>query len=453
LETTLDTGDPLSCALLLAEVIDLTQLTSVLSLSLTFALMILLFLSAVISGAEVAFFSLSSDDRNRCRDGNHREKKIPFLLNSPRYLLATMLVGNSFFNLSFIILAFYLNLQLVRFSATSGVVLATLVMAITFALVFFGELIPKVYARNKSLPFARFSVPLIVTLSMLFRPVAWLLITLTHLIDDRIQKKGYRISLDEFNNALEATSGEDSTKEEKEILKGIVNFGNISAKQIMRFRVDITAFDVELDFHELMDKINKFGYSRVPVYRETIDKIEGILYIKDLLPFINRDEHFAWQNLLRSSYFIPENKKINDLLADFQEKRVHMAIVVDEYGGTSGLITLEDIIEEIVGEINDEFDEDDRPYSRLDDRTYLFEGKISLNNFCKILDIDPALFNKVRGESESLGGLLLELFSKLPQSGEQVTYADFVFHVMAVDAKKIKKVKVKIGHSEQPARQ
>lgn len=453
METTLDTGDPLSRTLLLADVIDLTQFTSVLSLSLAFALTILLFLSAVISGAEVAFFSLSADDRNRCREGNHREKQIAFLLDSPRHLLATMLVGDSFFNLSFIILAFYLNLRLVRFTPTSGVLLFTLVLAMTFALVFFGELIPKVYARNKSLSFARFSVPLIVLLSTVFRPVAWLLITLTHVIDARIQKKGYRVSLEELNNALEATSGEDSTKEEKEILKGIVNFGNISAKQIMRFRVDITAFDVALDFHELMDKINKFGYSRVPVYRETIDKIEGILYIKDLLPFINRDEHFAWQNLLRSSYFIPENKKINDLLADFQEKRVHMAIVVDEYGGTSGLITLEDIIEEIVGEINDEFDEDDRPYSRLDERTYLFEGKISLNDFCKILDIDQALFDKVRGESESLGGLLLELFSKLPRSGEQITYADFVFHVVAVDAKKIKKVKVKIGQSQQSASQ
>lgn len=453
METILDTGDPLSRTLLLVDVMNLTQLTSVLSLSLTFALMILLFLSAVISGAEVAFFSLSADDRNRCRDGNNREKKIAYLLDSPRHLLATMLVGNSLFNLSFIILAFYLHLRLVRLTAPSGILLATLITALTFAMVFFGELIPKVYARNKSLSFARFSVPLIAALSTLFRPFAWLLINMTHLIDDRIPKKGYRISLDELNNALEVTTGEDTTKEEKEILKGIVNFGNISAKQIMRSRVDITAFDVELDFHELMDKINKFGYSRVPVYRETVDKIEGILYIKDLLPFINRDEHFVWQNLLRQSYFIPENKKIDDLLADFQEKRVHMAIVVDEYGGTSGLITLEDIIEEIVGEINDEFDEDDRPYSQLDEHTYLFEGKVSLNDFCKILDIDHTIFDKVRGESESLGGLLLELFSKLPRSGQQITYGDFSFHVVAVDAKKIKKVKVKIGQSEQSATQ
>lgn len=453
METSLDTGDPLSCTLLLVNATNLAQLTSVLSISLTFALMILLFLSAIVSGAEVAFFSLTSDDRSRLREGDERERKVAFLLDTPRHLLATMLAGNYLFNLLFIILAFYLNWYLVHAAELPDALLVSLIVALTFALVFFGELIPKVYARNKNQSFAKFSAPLVAVLSTLLRPLTWLLINLTQWVEERAQKKGYRISLDELNNALEVTTGEDTTKEEKEILKGIVNFGNISAKQIMRSRVDITAFDVELDFHELMDKINKFGYSRVPVYRETIDKIEGILYIKDLLPFINRDEYFAWQKLLRPGYFIPENKKIDDLLYDFQEKRVHMAIVVDEYGGTSGLITLEDIIEEIVGEINDEFDEDNRPYSQLDAHTYLFEGKISLNDFCKVLDIDAGTFDKVRGDSESLGGLLLELFSKLPRAGEHISYGDFDFHIVAVDVKKIKKVKVKVRQSEKSATQ
>lgn len=253
--------------------------------------------------------------------------------------------------------------------------------------------------------------------------------------------------MQDLNKALEMTTDQDTTEEEKEIIKGIVAFGTISVRQVMRSRIDITAVDKTMDFHDLMDKVNKSGFSRIPVYKETIDRIEGILYIKDLLPYLEKDESFEWQKLMRPGYFIPENKKIDTLLRDFQDKRVHMAIVVDEYGGTSGLITLEDVIEEIVGEINDEFDEEDIHYNKLDDKTYVFEGKTSLNDFCKITNTDPHIFEEVKGESESIGGLILEIHSRLPNAGEKITFDKFVFTIVAVDQRRIKRVRVFINES------
>jgi gliding motility-associated protein GldE len=248
--------------------------------------------------------------------------------------------------------------------------------------------------------------------------------------------------VDELNQALELSTGANTTSGEQEILRGIVNFGTISARQIMQPRVDISSVSAELTFHELMDRINKSGYSRIPVYEESVDQIKGILYIKDLLPYLDEEEEFVWQNLIRPPYFIPENKRIDGLLRDFQSRRVHMAIVVDEYGGTSGLVTLEDIIEEIVGEIHDEFDEESKSIMQLDEYTYVFEGKVSLNDLCRALDVDPELFEEVRGDSESLGGLLLEMFSGLPAVGEKTTFEQFTFTIMSVDSKKIRRVKV-----------
>tara|TARA_R100000406_G_C3101656_1_gene122153 strand:- start:625 stop:1473 length:849 start_codon:yes stop_codon:yes gene_type:complete len=272
---------------------------------------------------------------------------------------------------------------------------------------------------------------------------------ISNLIERKIEKKGYSLSVDELNQALEITT-EDAPNEEKDILRGIVNFGTLSVKQVMRSRMEITAVDTEMDFHELMDKINKSGYSRIPVYHETIDNIEGILYIKDLLPYIERDENFAWKELIRKSFFVPENKRVDTLLKDFQQKRVHMAIVVDEYGGTSGLVTLEDLIEEIIGEINDEFDDkDDMFFQEIDSSTFIFEGKISLNDFCKKLDLDSQIFDDVKGESESLGGLLLELNNKLPKNGTKIHFEYFEFTILAVDARRIKKVKVHLKDQHQ----
>jgi putative hemolysin len=287
-------------------------------------------------------------------------------------------------------------------------------------------------------------------MNKLLSPVSWLLMTLSNLIEKRIQRKGYNVSVDELNQALEITAEGEATEEEKGILKGIVNFGTLSVKQVMKSRVDITAFDMEIDFHELMDQINKTGFSRIPIYNETIDKLEGILYIKDILPHIHESETFPWQEKLRPVYFVPESKKIDDLFRDFQEKQVHMAIVVDEYGGTEGLITMEDIIEEIVGEINDEFDEENEVnYRKIDSNTFIFEGKTSLNDFCKIIQVEGTVFDEIKGESESLGGLLLELNEKLPNAGEKIRFQNFLFTIVAVDNKRIKRVRVLMDSPKQ----
>ena len=251
---------------------------------------------------------------------------------------------------------------------------------------------------------------------------------------------------DEGQGNAESLESEAETEEERDLLRGLATFGQTTARQASQPRLNITAVDVELDFHELMNKINKSGYSRIPAYDDTLDSVEGILYVKDLLPHLHRDEHFAWQKLLRKAYFIPESKRLDDLMQEFQNRRVHMAIVVDEYGGTNGLITLEDIIEEIFGDINDEYDEaDEIKYTQVDERTYIFEGRVLLNDFCKILGLEPDYFEDVRRASESLGGLLLELFSQLPRPGEEVSYEKLTFKIQSADKKRIKKVRVLVA--------
>jgi putative hemolysin len=252
-----------------------------------------------------------------------------------------------------------------------------------------------------------------------------------------------------LNQALDmATVNDDSTEDEKEILKGIVNFGTLTVKQIMRARLDISAVDYKLNFIALMDHVNKFGFSRIPVYTESLDKIEGVLYIKDLLPYLDQSEKFEWQKLLRPGFFVPESKKIDSLLKDFQAKRIHMAIVVDEYGGTSGLITLEDIIEEIIGDINDEFDDVGIPFQKVDEHTYIFEGKTSLHDICKVLELESNIFDDVKGDSESLGGLILELNNEFPNVNDEITFEQFTFTIEGVDRKRIKKIKVHIHEQE-----
>ncbi len=409
------------------------------------ALAVLLFSSAMISGSEVAFFSLSTDEIAYCRKSNHpAHQKIIKLLEKPKNLLATILILNNLVNVAIVMLSTYLAWSIFG-KSTEGLLVGGLTFVTTFAIVFFGEVVPKVYATKSSLNFAKTTVGTLTLANGIFKPIAWLLMSMSQFLEKRLEKKGYGVSVDELHQALEITTGENTTEEEKGILKGIVNFGTLSVTQVMRSRLDITAIDYEADFHELMDRINKSGFSRIPIYKETIDNIEGILYVKDLLPFVENDESFKWQELLHTGFYIPESKKIDALLKDFQEKRVHMAIVVDEYGGTSGLITLEDVIEEIVGEINDEFDDEDIHYNKLDDNTFVFEGKTSLNDFCKIVQEDASVFEEIKGESESLGGLLLEIHAKLPRAGEKISYDKFVFTVVAVDNKRIKRVRVFIN--------
>lgn len=405
-------------------------------------LLVLLLFSGLVSGSEVAFFSLNPTEIQSLRNGSTVEKRIYSLISKPKRLLATILILNNFINISFVTLSTLLTWQITGSETAEGMIVFVLTAIITFLIVYFGEVVPKIYANQKSLGFARVSVPILSLAFKICKPLSWILIGLSQLIEQKIQRKGYQISADQLNQALELTTNEETTEEEKGILRGIVNFGQLNVKQVMRSRVDITAFDSSLNFHDLMDKINKSGYSRIPIYQETIDKILGILYSKDLLPHINKKESFKWQKLLREPFFIPETKKIDTLLKDFQERHVHMAIVVDEYGGTSGLATLEDVIEEIVGEIHDESDDDEIIYNKIDEHTYVFEGKTTLIDFCRIIGQDPAVFEEVKGESESLGGLILEINAKLPGTGEKISFQNFMFVIIAVDQKRIKRIKV-----------
>ena len=410
-------------------------------------LLVLLCLSGLVSGSEVAFFSFSHNEIVKFKgSSDNSENRISRLLHHPKRLLATILIVNNLVNIFIVTISTFATWQLVGEQGRQGVTIAILTTVITVVIIFFGEIIPKVYANHNGTAFAKLTSGLLLVSYRLFKPVSWFLMSVTGLIERRMEKKGYNLSVEEINQALEiSVEKQEVSEEEKGILKGIVNFGTLSVKQVMKSRLDITAIDRETDFHELMNQINKTGYSRIPIFIETVDKVDGILYIKDLLPHIGEDEDFKWQELLRPAFFVPESKKIDDLFKDFQEKQVHIAVVIDEYGGTSGLITMEDVIEEIVGEINDEFDdESDVAYNKLDNQTYVFEGKTSLNDFCKITNSDISTFDDLKGESESLGGLLLEVNSKLPGAGEKITVANFLFTVVAVDQRRIKRIRVYI---------
>jgi putative hemolysin len=447
LETILDplSSDPQPIWVLLAQVQVESTTFSIYGIN-ALVLVGLLLLSALLAGSEVAFFSLSAEDRTACRESDSgTERLISKLLDKPQQLLATLLIFINLVNISFITIATFLTEQALG-KENKESLLATLILlvGVTFIITFFGELIPKVWAQQNNLRFAKITAPIIEVATVIFKPLSSFLLGISNIIEKRVERKGYTITASELNHALEITAGADTTEQEKDILKGIVNFGSTSAKSVMQSRRDMVAFDVELDFHELMDRINKTGYSRVPVYQNTIDKIEGVLYIKDLLPHIDKDEHFLWQDLIRQAYFIPESKKIDDLLYDFQEKRVHIAIVVNEYGETEGIVTMEDIIEEIVGDINDESDEEDLGFIKQEDGSFDFEGKVPLNDVCRTVGVANDFFDKVKGGSESLGGVMIELFGRLPHAGEEMEFEQFKFKVLSVDTRRIKKIKVSL---------
>lgn len=410
-----------------------------------FSLGLLLLFSALVSASEVAFFSLSSDDLVRFKaQDDKRLQQIVLMRQRPQRLLATILILNNFINVSIVMLSTYITWELLGSNQMQGIVVGLLSLLVTFLIVFFGEVTPKVYAAQNAEKVAVNTLFLLRSAERIFYPFSSLLMQIGNFLEDRIERKRYAITQDSIKHAVEITTSSTTNEEEKAIYDRIIAFGNLTVKQVMRSRLEIEGFEIEGDFHELMDRINKLGYSRLPIYRETIDKIEGILYVKNLLPFTQEDENFEWQKFIKPALFVPENKKIDDLLKDFQLKRIHMAIVVDEYGGTSGLVTLEDIIEEIVGDINDEFDEEKEKYVRLNENTYVFEANISLNDFCKIIEVPISVFEAVKGESESLAGLLLEINSDLPKLGEVIDFQQFKFSIVAVDKKRIKKVKVQI---------
>jgi putative hemolysin len=414
------------------------------------AIAVLLGMSAIISASEVAFFSLKANDLERCRESNDpRYTNIVDLLRHPRLLLASILIMNNFVNVGVVTIATFLMWEMASTHKPSETVVGIVTFATTFAITFFGEIIPKVYATQRNIFIARTMARVWKFMEKICRPVSFLLLGLSSLIERRIEKRGYSSTVEELNQALELTTENAETSEdEREILRGIVNFGTLTVKQVMRSRLEISAMEVDQNFKEVLDAVSKSGFSRIPVYRENLDRIEGILYTKDLLPHLTQGENFQWQKLLRPGFFVPETKKLDSLLKDFQSKHVHLAIVADEYGGTSGLVTLEDLIEEIIGEINDEFDEVAVPFQKIDDRTFVFEGKISLHDFCKAMELDPQYFDEVKGESESLGGLMLELHRAMPTAGDKISFERFVFTIVSVDEKRIKRIRVTITDAE-----
>jgi putative hemolysin len=417
---------------------------------LAIVIIVLLFCSGVISGSEVAFFSFTPSQLQECRTRlAPYDRHILHLLDRPKALLATILILNNFVNVGIVTVATYITWEITG-SKDNEVATFILTVVVTGIIVFFGEIFPKIIASQRNLSVAKYTSGIFVTAVALLHPFSWLLMALGKFLESRLESllrgTGFEVSASELSEAVEmTTTTQEVSEEQKDILKGIVNFGTKSVKQIMCARMDITALDIEIDFHELLDKVNKMGYSRLPVFADTIDRIEGILYVKDLLPHIHEKEGFAWQQLIRrDTFFVPEGKKLDDMLKAFQERRVHMAIVVDEYGGTSGLVTLEDIIEEVVGEINDEFDTEDLPYSKISHDTYSFEAKISLVDFCRVLDIDPGIFESVKGDSGSLAGLMLELFGTLPKQNARYEYKGMLFSMASVNNKRIKAVRVQI---------
>ncbi|MFC2138837.1 gliding motility-associated protein GldE, partial [Bacteroidota bacterium] len=354
---------------------------------------------------------------------------------------ATILVTNNFVNVGIIILSSFITNSLIDFSNAPTIGFMFQVIVITFIILLFGEILPKVYASQYRMRFAHTMAYPLIIIENIVRPLNSLLISSTSIIKKRFDGK-QNISIDELSEAINITS--ENIPEEKKILKGIVKFGSIDVKEIMKARIDVVAVNIEIKYKKLLSIIVESDYSRIPVYEETFDNVKGVLYVKDLLPFINNDDEFEWQKLIKPPYFVPETKKIDDLLEEFQKNKIHMAIVIDEYGGTSGIITMEDIIEEIVGEINDEKDAEEFKFHKIDNHNYIFEGKTLLNDFYKITYTDDEFFDEIKGESESLAGLLLEIKGEMPKKGEIINYKQFEFTIDTVDNRRIKKIKVKI---------
>ncbi len=407
-------------------------------------LFILLFFSAMVSGSEIAFFSLGPIEMNTLKQsGTNKDELVLSLTDIPKRLLATILIANNFINVSIVILSTYLltlMFNLVEYPIIAFVIQAVVITSLILTV---GEIMPKIYATQKAILFCHLMVKPLKVLIKVFYPLSTALIKSTSVIDKRISGKGHQLSRSELSDAIEITTDDEGEKERK-ILQGIVRFGDIDVKEIMKSRTEVTAVDLLISFDVLQQVILESGYSRMPVYKDTFDNIEGILYVKDLLAHLNESENFKWQELVRPAFFIPENKKINDLLKEFQEKKVHLAIVVDEYGGTSGIVTLEDVIEEIVGDISDEFDimEDEISFDKIDDHTYMFEGKTTLIDFCRIIEEDENIFDEVKGESDSLAGLVLELTGEIPDVNQSVRFDKFDFIVTDVDNRRIKQIKV-----------
>ena len=423
----------------LFEQVTVQGLTTGSAIALSLALLLLL-VSGFVSASEVAYFSLTPGDLNKIEEENRpHDLLVKRLLDHSEYLLATILIANNFVNVAVVMLCTYAINNWIDFSAAPALGFALETIGLTFLLLLFGEIMPKIYAQKNSLRFVRFSAPTLNGVEHLCRPLSKVLVTSTGLINKALSKKRYDISAERLSKALELTSRE--LPEEREMLSEIIKFYDKTADEIMTSRLDIVGIELKTDFRQVMEIIVHSGYSRIPVYDSTEDNIRGILYIKDLLPHIDKPDSFRWQGLIRPAYFVPETKKIDDLLEEFRTNKIHMAIVVDEVGGTSGIVTLEDILEEIVGEITDEYDEEERQYIRLADGSLIFEAKILLTDFFRVIDSDPAEFGKLTEEVETLAGLLLEIKGDFPRRGEVIIYKDYRFQVLELDNRRILKVK------------
>lgn len=403
---------------------------------------ILLIFSGYASGSEIAFFSLSPNDLNELdEERNDCDRQIKELREDSERTLATILITNNLVNVTIIMLANYFIAHVIDFGMAYWLEFVVITIFLTFLLLLFGEIMPKVYAGQHVLAFCRFSAPGIIALRRIFYPLSSVLLRSGMLVEKVVQKENHVLSVDDLEQALELTD-ENELKEEKNMLEGIVRFGDETAKEVMTSRQDVVDLDFRTSFADVLKCVVENNYSRIPVYQGSIDNIRGILYIKDLLPHLSKPSNFRWQSLIRPPYFVPETKKIDDLLRDFQENKVHIAIVVDEFGGTSGIITLEDILEEIVGEINDEYDEEEKPYTRINANTYVFEGKTLLSDFFKILNLDDETFEEVQGDADSLAGLLLEIKGDFPELHERIDFQNFTFEVTELDGHRISKIKV-----------
>lgn len=403
---------------------------------------ILLACSALVSAAEVAFFSLTSDDLAACVQRDPRRGAIiSRLLERPKKLLATMVVANNFLNIGVVIL--YSVIGHGVFAAIASPVLKFIadVVLVTFFILLFGEVLPKIYANRNNVKFACFIAGPLAFLDMLLTPVSIPLRKLINFLHKKLGRQKSNFSVDQLSQALELTSSEGTSQNEQKILEGIVSFGNTDTRQVMSPRIDIFALDIDETFAGIMPKITDKGFSRIPVYRDNIDQIEGVLFVKDLIPHINKKD-YDWKTLLREPFFVPENKKLDNLLKDFQSMKNHLAIVVDEYGGTSGLVSLEDVIEEIVGDISDEFDDENINYSQIDDKTFLFEGKINMKDFYRIVDADEEVFEENKGEAETLAGFILEILGNFPKKGQKINFDRYRFTIETVDKKRVRQIKV-----------
>ena len=406
-------------------------------------LIILLVFSGLISGSEVALFSLSKSQIQNQQKSSYIEIIKKLLLN-PNKLLATILVANNFINIAIVILFTQIGSYLFD-GVTSAVLKFTLeIILATFLILLFGEILPKIYASRNNLAFSKLVAYPLLLLNIFLTPISIPMQHLSNFIKDKLSFTKPNIGLNQLSYALDLTNPGETTKQEHKILKGILSFGNTETREVMRPRIDIHAFKNTLSYDQILKNIIKNSFSRIPVYKDELDNIVGILYVKDLLPFLDKKE-FEWLSILRKPFFIPENKKLDDLMQEFQEKKIHLAIVVDEYGGTSGIISLEDVIEEIVGDISDEFDDDSLLFSKLDNSNYIFEGKISMKDFYKILNIDSILFDKLKGDSETLAGFILEISQSFPKINSKVVFENYVFTIESIDKKRIKQVKVTIA--------